>query len=205
MPRVMSSAMQAAFAGSVLRPQMLCTINFRSGPVNVWSGMVPLTWNGVTFTGLGDLGSVQTIEESSAVQAQPVSLGLSGIPATTVGDVLNEIEIFAPMSLYLALFDDTGALIPDPIQIYAGLVDQPKLIDDPASPKVTIACQNIFVDLNRNVARRYTQQDQEWDISTVLASLGLPASTSDTGFRFVPGLQEENTFWGRMPSSSNNV
>jgi hypothetical protein len=62
-----------------------------------------------------------------------------------------------------------------------------------------------LVDLNRPCYRRYTVDDQQMDLAATLTALGLPGTTIDTIFRFVPGLQEMVTFWGTSPSSINNV
>jgi len=134
-----------------------------------------------------------------------VSIELSGIPASLLNDVLNEVRVLGPCNIWLALFDATGTLIADPFLSYQGKMDQPSISDDGKTITCAIAIENVLVDLNRPCYRRYTPDDQQIDLAATLTRLGLSPSTVDTGFRFVPGMQEQIIFWGTSPSSSNNV
>ena len=60
-------------------------------------------------------------------------------------------------------------------------------------------------EIFREVWRRYTDEDQQVDLAATLTRLSMSQSTVDTGFTHVAGLQEQITFWGRTPSSVNNV
>jgi hypothetical protein len=88
---------------------------------------------------------------------------------------------------------------------YQGKMDQPSIDDSGKTCTVSISCENVLVDLNRDCYRRYTNDDQQLDLAATLTRLGLPSNTIDTGLRWVAGLQEQITFWGQMPSSINNV
>jgi hypothetical protein len=197
--------MIAALSAEVVRPALLASLQFASGTVYVWSGLGPIVWSGNTFQGVGTLGTVSTISEASTVEAQGVSVELSGIPASLLNDVLNEVRVLGPCNIWLALFDTTGALIADPFLSYQGKMDQPSISDDGKAITCAIAIENVLVDLNRPCYRRYTSDDQQIDLAATLTRLGLPSNTIDTGFRFVPGMQEQIIFWGTSPSSSNNV
>ena len=205
MPRVMTSAMATALCAPVLRAALLCSMQFGDNVVNVWSGLTPMTWTGMTFQGVGTLGAISTISEDSTVEAKGISISLSGIPSAMMTEVLYETRVLGVVSIWLCLFDDTATLIADPIMAYQGAMDEPSMDDDNQTCTMSIAVENILVDLNRPCFRRYTGDDQQMDLAATLTRLGLPSNTADTGFRFVPQIQEIVTFWGRMPSSINNV
>jgi hypothetical protein len=105
----------------------------------------------------------------------------------------------------MALFDESLEMIDSPILSYQGKMDAPEMEDDAKTCTCTINIENVLVDLDRAVYRRYTDEDQQMDLADTLARLGLPSTTIDTGFSYVAGLQEQITFWGRSPSSENNV
>jgi len=197
--------MAAAFCGPVLRVAILASLQFGDSTVYVWSGIGPTTWNGMTFKGVGTLGSVSTISEDSTVEAKQVVFELSGIPLDLVAEVLYETRILLTAQAWLALFDASGTLIASPVLSYKGKMDEPTLSDDGQTCSIQISCEGALADLNRPCYRRYTNDDQQIDLAATLTRLGLPSTTIDTGFQYVPGIQERITFWGRLPSSTNNV
>lgn len=205
MPRIMTPAMQAGICAPVLRLQLLASLQFGDSTVTVWSGLGPITWNGITFQGVGSLGDISAIPENSDVQAKGVTLTLSGIPSSLVSEVLFETRVLRTAKVWLALYDSTHALIADPILSYQGKMDAPQLNDSGDTCSCSIQLENVLVDLNRDVYRRFTDADQQLELPAQLARLGLPSTTVDTGFQHVAGLQEQLTFWGSVPHSVNNV
>jgi len=205
MPRDLTTAMQTALCAPVLRCALLAALQFADDTQYLWSGLGPMVWNGNTYQGVGTLGSISPISEDSTVEAKGVAFELSGIPANMVSEVLQETRILYKAQAYFALWDANGNLIPTPVLSYQGKMDQPTISDDGKTCAISIACENVLVDLNRACYRRYTNDDQQLDLAATLTRLGLPANTVDTGLRWVAGLQEQITFWGTLPSSINNV
>lgn len=81
MPRNLDTTMAAELAKGGVRPFYLGELNFASGVQRVWSGVGPITWNGKTFSGLGELVSVGAIAESSDVRANGTTVGLNVLPS----------------------------------------------------------------------------------------------------------------------------
>jgi hypothetical protein len=177
---------------------------FASSTVYVWTGLGNMTWNSMTFVGVGDFASVSAMSENSDVEAKGITIGLSGIPSDMMSEVLTEVRILGNVNIWLALFDNTGALIADPILSYQGKMDAPTLNDDGQTCTAQITVENVLVDLNRPRYRRYTDDDQQLDLAATLTALGLPSATTDTGFRWGPGIQEMQPYWGQSPVSNNN-
>jgi len=89
----MSADLKAAFASGLIRMVVFVEVNFLSGPVRVWSGVGDITWNGHTWSGLGSLGAISVIEDSSAIIANGVSLTCSGIDSNLLPDVLHDFQV----------------------------------------------------------------------------------------------------------------
>lgn len=193
MPLIMTDAMAAACAAPVQRPALLVRMEFANGFAYAWSGLGDLAWQGMTFRGVGDLGEISGLEETLDVENKGITLSLSAISAEMAPEVLNETRILGDVTIWLAQFDSTGAIIVDPVVAWRGYMDAPTLTDGGEQCTASVAVEDDLADLNRAVFRRYTNEDQQQDFP------------GDTCMQFVAGLQEQITFWGRTPSSINNV
>jgi hypothetical protein len=189
----MTAGYLAAIQSAALRPALLVEANFTSGPIYVWSGMGSITWSGHTWTGLGSLGNVSMIEEGATVEAKGITLTLSGIDPTLLTGILDEFQVGLPAIVSLGLFDSSGALIADPVGCFVGQMDQPTLDVTGTSATIAINCESRLIELNVAVDRRYTNEDQQRDYP------------GDRGFEFVNSIQEAQIYFGRTPSSVNNL
>ena len=118
---------------------------------------------------------------------------MSGIDASLLDEVMTEFQVGLPVSVTLGVFDATGALIADPVCCFTGRMDQPTIDVSGTLATIAINCENRLVEMNVAVDRRYTDEDQQMDYP------------GDLGFQFVNGIQEAQIYWGRSPSSTNNL
>lgn len=193
MPRDMSADVLAAITSQNFRPALFVETNFTSGPTYLWSGVGTISWNGHDWTGVGSLGGVSVIEEGSTVEAKGISLSLSGIDATLLTGIMQEFQVGLPCLVYFGVFDSSGSLIPDPILSWSGQMDQPTIEMDGQTATITINCENKLVSMNVAVDRRYTNEDQQRD------------HPGDRGMEFVASIVDVMVYWGRTPSSHNNM
>jgi hypothetical protein len=193
MPRAMTADYLAAIQSAALRPALFVEANFTSGPIYVWSGVGSITWGGHTWTGLGSFGNVSMIEEGATVEAKGITLTLSGIDPTMLTGILDEFQVGLPVIVSLGLFDAAGALIANPVGCFVGQMDQPTLDVTGTSATISINCESRLIEMNVAVDRRYTNEDQQRDYP------------GDRGLEFVNSIQEAQIYWGRTPSSVNNL
>jgi hypothetical protein len=184
MARGLSAAILAEIAKQGLQVAFLVEVNVSSGPVRVWSGYGPLTWNGVVWTGVGDLGKIGAMPETADVQAQGCTLQLSGISSSMLGYALGQIRQGLTSTIYLALLDSTGAII-DVATSYSGRVDSCTINEGADTSTITINVENELITLQRPRERHYTPDDQKAIYS------------DDLGFDWVPAIQELNLVWGQ--------
>lgn len=204
MPRSLSADMIAALTATNVRVAILASLQFSDETLYLWSGIGPLTWNSMTFQGVGTLGKVEGISEDTTVEARGVQISLSGVPSSMIGEALNSVRLMQSAQLWLVCFTPSGAVIDTPVVSFAGLMDKSSIDDDGSTSAITINVENILADLNRPVPRHYTQADQQLDLALTLTSLGLSTSTVDTGFSHVNDIQELVVYWGQSPRSVNN-
>ena len=82
--------MAAALTADNVIPVMLVELDFLSGFVRVHSAVGNITFEGNTYVGTGQLGTISTIEESTELQAYGLRLQLTGIPNTLISTALTE-------------------------------------------------------------------------------------------------------------------
>lgn len=159
MPRSLTPEIVQQLEAKTVTLCFLVQINFAE-PVHVWSGVGDLAWDGNTYKGVGTLGSLSAVSETSEVEAQGITLTLSGIPAELLDNGLTGVSASSTASVYLGFLDEAGALIPDPIPVYSGMVDQPQINVGTETATVTISVENRLLNLNRSRGGRYTDADQ---------------------------------------------
>ena len=82
-PRLSRQAAAAATA-PIATPIILVELDFASGPFRAWTGLGPLSWAGRVFEGVGALGAVGEIEETTEIRAVRLTLTLSPVPQEVV-------------------------------------------------------------------------------------------------------------------------
>ena len=193
MPSPATPAFLTATQAAALRPAILVAADFPSGTVYIWTGLGTLTWNGHDWLGVGTLLAVPAIEELATVDARGTVIQLSGLDASLLSTVMEDLQHGRSVVIYLALFDSSLALIADPLLLWSGMMDQPTIEVSGDTATISMACENKLIEMNVAVDRRYTNEDQQLDYP------------GDMGFSFVDQIQEITIYWGRTPCSTNNV
>jgi len=177
--------MTAQITGAYLRPAFFAQLHFLSGDVFVWSGTGTINWNGNDWLGLGTLGQISTIEESSDIKANNLTLTLSGIPSDALAQAMGETRQGNPVTIWFGCLGDNNNVLADPIKSFAGRMDVPLIEEGSQTSTISITVESILVDLQRSRLRNYTHEDQQIDFP------------GDLGFEYVPGLQDWNGVWGK--------
>lgn len=185
MERDLPAAIQAQTASGTVYPALLVQIDYDDAADLAWSGIGPLTWGGKTFLGVGGLGGVSAISESTELRANGVVFSLSGIPAERVATVLAGSRYGLPAKMWLAVFDASGQLVGDPYLVFSGLTDVPTIEDGADTATISISAESRMVTLEDALNRRYTPESQRL------------IDPTDRGFDFVAGLQDKKITFGR--------
>jgi len=186
-PRKMSADMLAAIQAKALYPIVFVYGTFLTGPVYVWSGYGPTTWNGHVWQGVGSLLGISVIEEGTDVEPRAVTLTLSGFDSNLLNLALGEVRQGLPVGIYFGLryASSPPAIIVDPLISWAGRMDQPVFNADGTTASISLSCENRLAYMNVAVDRRYTTEDQQRDWP------------GDAGLSFVYGMQDQQIMWGR--------
>lgn len=192
MSRDLTSAVQAELLKMKLRPAIFVEGQFTSGMLRVWSGIGTISWNGQSWTGVGNLGGISPISEGTEPHADGVELSLSGIPSELITKALGECRPNAPVKIWFGFLDESDAVIADPYQSFGGRMDVPSIDEGGETSTIRLRVENRLVDFNRARERRFTHEDQQIDFP------------GDLGFEYVAGLQEWNGVWGKPGPAAGN-
>jgi hypothetical protein len=191
MARDLTSDVLVQLGEYLVRPVCFAFIDFPADPVYVWSGIGTINWNSHDWQGVGNLGSISAVQETSDTTAQNITLGLSGIPTEYLSDVINAVQQRTVAQVWFGFLTEDGAIIADPYQVFQGHTDVPTVTEGGDTSTISITCENPLVDLQRASNRRLTTDDQRIDYPT------------DKGFDYVAAIQDWNGTWGKAGTSGN--
>jgi hypothetical protein len=195
MPRSLSSAVLAAIAASAVSPAMFVSIAFANETLYMWSGVGtiapagppsnPLATfpYGQTWTGMGWLGKVSSVPQTSKIQAQNITLSLSGIPSQLMVEASQQVRMNGVATVWIGFCDSNGNLLKDPVQVFLGGLDVPTLTDNGDTCTIEITCENPLLTLNLAPNRQFDDADQQ---------IYFPG---DLGLSFVDALIELQLLW----------
>lgn len=160
------------------------TINILESTYRLWTGFGEITIGSDTYYGAGDYGTLSPIRETEKLQAEGVTLTLSGIPNNMISDALLQNYQGQNVNIYFGALAD-GQLSVQPYLLFSGRMDVMTIVQEAESSAISIQCENYLADLRRTKVGRYTDQDQE------------SRYTGDTSLRFVEVIQaDKEILWG---------
>lgn len=161
MTRDIDPAADAALGQPRVIAAFLFQLDFASGPARFWTGLGDLVWNGLTFSGLGELLKLSSIEETAGVESKGVTLTLSGLPVGSIATIEHEAWQNRTARIWLATFESDGAtLAAEPVLLFRGRMDT-LAHEEGSTATYLLTMESRLVDLERPRIRRYTNADQQ--------------------------------------------
>lgn len=147
------------------------------------------------YLGLGNLGGMSVINETTDLSAQTIQLTLSGIPNAMITDIFDNEYIGKPAYIWYATVDpDTCAVqyaspneaADGPILLFAGLMDYGTVVFGETAT-VTVNVTNRLADWERPRGGRFNHTYQQRHVDP-----------TDLGFEYVVDLQSKSISWGSI-------
>ena len=192
MSRELTTAMKSAVTADLVRPITLVQCAFDSGNLNLWGGIGNLTVGGVEYVGAGTLLQIGEIAESAELQANGLTVALSGITEPLISKARDEDYQGRELKVLLGTIDADGDVIADPVIVFSGFMDTMVINDGAETATIQVAVENRLIEFERTRARRYTAEDQKIDYP------------NDKGLEFVAEMQEKEIVWGRASVNNTN-
>lgn len=184
MSRNLTAAANNAAQAEIVRPVILCKLEYDGGPVLANTSPYKITYAGDDFLGVGNLGNISAVPESIELMSKGLTLTLSGIPSSMVSIALSENPQDRPATIWLAFLDENHKLIPDPVELFSGLMDTQSIkMGDTAV--VTVTVESRLADWERQRSLRFTHEEQQ------------ELFAGDMGLEFVAKIEDIEIIWGR--------
>lgn len=183
MSRDLDPALVTEVTAAALRPVLLTECLFDSGTVRFWNGLGNLTALGDVFTGAANLLAISDYDETQRLEAQGLTLTLSGISSSILAIALAEPYQGRQCKVYIGALNAAGALVSDPYQIFSGFMDVMEITESGDTCTIAVKAENKLLLLSRTKERRYTAEDQKAEYP------------GDQGFDFVTSLQNKDIVW----------
>lgn len=185
MSRSLTSSMQTAVTADLVRPIILVECAFDSGDLNLWNGIGTLTVSSTDYVGAGTLLNIGEIAESSELQANGITVTLSGITDPLLSKARDEDYQGRELTVKLGAMDSSNGVISSPVTVFSGFMDTMVINDSSETATIQIAVENRLIEFERTRIRRYTAEDQKIDYP------------NDKGLEFVAEMAEKEIVWGR--------
>ncbi len=135
-------------------------LDFADGFVRLNTTPSEQTIEGNLYTGVGDLGTVSPINESSNLKVTGVNLTLSGASSALVTEALSSNYAGRSCRIFLILFDTNYAIIGTPYPVGTWRMDTMSL-NMGSQSSITLTANSILADWDRPRVRYYTDQDHQ--------------------------------------------
>lgn len=181
--RTTTGAIDTALAGSNVPMVVFVEMDFPSGFLRINNSAQSFDWNGYSWLGIGSLGSIDQITESSDMAANGIALSISGIPSENVALALGQKYQGRSCKVWFALLDSSYQVIADPIGSFNYRMDTMD-IELGETATIRVSAESRLVDWERANVTRYTDEEQQ------------KLYPGDLGLQFVPQMAEKELRWG---------
>ena len=190
MSRGLSANNLNAVDGAVVRPVVFCELHYDSptGILYLHDNIGDITaddWSGTsrTWSGLGDFGSISTIEEGKEISPYKVDLILSGIDATIAAVSLTDDTILREVYLLIGFIGLDRQVVADPHPMWAGKIDDVQMAIG-AESVIRVSCESQLAAFEKTNGRLQNDADHQSEFS------------GDLFYKYLPQMVEAKFRWG---------
>lgn len=181
----LSGSLYQTLTGSTVLVASGVELALDSGSVFIWSGTGDIIYQGNTYVGVGNLGSISQIEEDGDLAANGISMTLSGIPVEMMAIALQEEYKNRKVKVYIFIFDQNKNLLGG-WKYFSGRIDMMNVSVGPSTLSITLTAENHTINLDRARIRRFTDIDQRTFVDK-----------NDLGFEYISKISGDLEFqWG---------
>jgi hypothetical protein len=183
--RGMSSAYSTQLSQHNITVYHLYRGEFADGNIYFTDLPYDTTFDGNTYSGVGNALGYDAIEEVSGLQANGIRIYFNAANASILALLLDQNLIDRPVYVYRGLLDSSNQPIADPLLIFEGRTDSMQLSEDPdkGALQIILECFDENVDFERVNGRRTNHEEQQ-----VLFP-------GDKGFEFIADGMDKVTVW----------
>lgn len=151
-----TAAQNTALAQPVVRIVYFVLFEFAGGTSRLSTANFPITWGGFTWSGVGAIGTIGTVEESDGLEARPLSFKINSAQPTWLALAMGDVEEYRGRraKMYMCPLTEGFQLIDTPELCWSGTMDTVMIGMEGESGSITLRCETSAYGLKRKPARR---------------------------------------------------
>lgn len=194
MTRVLPTALNDAIDEPVVNPFLAIRIELPD-PVYVFTGRGTITFNDSgsvsrNWLGAGEVGSIETIGESTDGSATGIKCTLLSVPSDFAADIADQATRGVLYEIYAGALNETFQTVEAAALIWKGRLSEYKITDAGTSISVEVTGESRAIDQRRPSIKRFTNEYQQ------------RFYPGDKFFEYVPRMTEVSILWAKGEQSS---
>ena len=161
---------------------VMVDLRFDSGSLCFNSSLRSYSYDGKTFLGAGNLGTVSAVQEGTELSPSTCDITLSGVNTAALSAILGEEYINRRVLIYVAFLDDDDAIIETPFILFDGLMDSVS-VSYGRSSAIRIGVRDRLSTWSRDKQRLLTDAEQK------------SRHPTDKGLEFVNPIADREIVW----------
>lgn len=184
MPRDIDAGLQDAIEAPVVRPLMALHIDLPD-PVYVWTGQGTIVFNGATWLGIGAVGAIDTIGESTEGSAVGVQATLYNVPSEFRDDLADQAVRGRLLEMFVGALNETYQQVDGFKLVWKGTLQEYTITDSGETLSVMVGGESRAIDQRRPSIKRFTSEYQQRQYP------------GDLSLEYVPKVVELSILWAK--------
>ena len=137
-----------------------------------------------TFYGVGNMGSINAVEEGSELKGYSIELTASGVPSDMITDAFSANYQNQPCKIWLSVMNSNHVIVGSPILLFNGRMDNMNIVMGGKTASVTVSAHSRLIDWARIRGGRWNHRDQQI------------VDPTDLGLQYIASLADKDFTWG---------
>lgn len=164
MARTMDPLISAQLGAPWLCPVFFADLGFDDATLYMHTDLGDISWGGHTWTGAGNLSSIEAIEERADGSPSGTVLRLSGINSTLLNEAVTQQYFGRAVSIYFSVRDaSTAALVATPFELFSGQMDQMRVIDGRETSSIELVVESELIVFDSAPMRWFSDSQLQTD------------------------------------------
>ena len=160
MSRGLTTTIKNTLASNAFQIAVLVRLELSSN-YHLTTSQVNITHDSNTYTSSGVFMNIADIREEASINTGAINLKLANASQTITNDLLTNGHIDKTVKVFLALLNDSAAVIDTPFEIFQGTISGMKIKESAKASIVSLSVANHWAHLNQMTGRTLTDASQQ--------------------------------------------
>lgn len=167
-----TTAQDAELAKPVTRTVYFVEFQFRDSTSRLSTANFPIDWGGYSWSGVGSIGTIGSIEESDGIESRPLNFSINAAQPSWLALAIGDVESYRgrPAKVYMCPLNESFQMVDTPVQCWSGVMDMVSVSIQGEGGSITLKCETSAFGLKRRPSFRLNaaQHKKEYPTDTGL-------------------------------------